>query len=563
MVEPQPTKKPEWNTGGSNRTEPTAGEKVTGWAANDEPPSSYFNWLQYYTYAWFEWINERFLKGTAEVDLIVQALQPDTSGAGGNLDLKAGAANTSGAGGKVNITSGQGIGAESGDIVLACGNSDTNGGDLIGAAGDNTSSGIAGNVNISAGDASGGGGGTVLIEAGDGTGNAGSATLQAGNSTSAGDGGALTLAAGDGAGVGDGGAVSLTAGDAGTDGLGGAITIAAGAGTNGNEGGDAILQAGDSADTDGGDATVRAGDASGTDQTGGTANIRTGASTGTAGASFFVKVAEAETGGSGSGTYTNNPVDYVTGSGVNKQVNVNRHFRVDNSSDTTRGAARIVQQAQPTGPLKGDIYLDSNTDQAAIYNGTRYHNLHPVVYSNSDSAVTGETPGAAAATTYVLNEKPYGGSVGTTPLRYIIPANTLRVGSIVRVRAIFLPIGAGSTYPSPKVFVGSIGAGPSPYTAPTGVQILPYSRASLIWDDCGVECDLRVRGPLGASCGVDRSYRVAYNEAGAAVRPVINQTVFSTDTVDTTAALDVFGAVTFSTATGWVVEMTSFIVEVL
>lgn len=530
MVEPQPTKKPEWNTGGSNRTEPTAGEKVTGWAANDEPPSSYFNWLQYYTYAWFEWINERFLKGTAEVDLIVQALQPDTSGAGGNLDLQAGAANTSGAGGQVNITSGQGIGAESGDIVLACGNSDTNGGDLVGAAGDNTSSGIAGNVNISAGDASGGGGGTVLIEAGDGTGNAGSATFQAGNSTSAGDGGALTLAAGDGAGVGDGGAVSLTAGDAGTDGLGGAITIAAGAGTNGNEGGDAILQAGDSADTDGGDATVRAGDASGTDQTGGTANIRTGASTGTAGASFFVKVAEAETGGSGSGTYTNNPVDYVTGSGVNKQVNVNRHFRVDNSSDTTRGATRIVQQAQPTGPSKGDIYLDSNTDQCRIYDSSTYRGMTPKVYALDNSSIV-VTDSTSAEKTFQIS--------GPADLKYTIPANYIDTGAIIRVFASFVRTGTKADEPGFAIRLGT-------YSTITGSKLTDIAAKSgssnLVQFAIWLEVHLRAGGASGAVRARTIAQASEANVSWSATPETYNN-IFDRTSIDFTSALDLYPTV--------------------
>ena len=82
MVEPRPAKTPIWNTGGANRTEPGAGEKVTGWAINDQPPSSYFNWLQYYAGAGLEWLYERLDDGTFEHDVVLSALQPDASGAG-------------------------------------------------------------------------------------------------------------------------------------------------------------------------------------------------------------------------------------------------------------------------------------------------------------------------------------------------------------------------------------------------------------------------------------------------------------------------------------------------
>ncbi len=44
---PQPTgNEPVWNTDQTNNTEPGSGQKAAGWAVDQVPPSSYFNWWQ-------------------------------------------------------------------------------------------------------------------------------------------------------------------------------------------------------------------------------------------------------------------------------------------------------------------------------------------------------------------------------------------------------------------------------------------------------------------------------------------------------------------------------------
>lgn len=55
----KPTKLPRWNTDATNQTEPSEGEKNVGWSFEEDPPSSFFNWLQFYTYKWFEWLDAR------------------------------------------------------------------------------------------------------------------------------------------------------------------------------------------------------------------------------------------------------------------------------------------------------------------------------------------------------------------------------------------------------------------------------------------------------------------------------------------------------------------------
>lgn len=54
---PKPTVLPEWNSDGTNRTTPSAGQQDTGWISGQKPPSSYFNWWMYYVYMWLLWLD--------------------------------------------------------------------------------------------------------------------------------------------------------------------------------------------------------------------------------------------------------------------------------------------------------------------------------------------------------------------------------------------------------------------------------------------------------------------------------------------------------------------------
>ena len=54
----KPTKVPTWNSGGTNNTEPTSGQKIAGWAVDDVPPSSTFNWLQKLTGEWAAYLDD-------------------------------------------------------------------------------------------------------------------------------------------------------------------------------------------------------------------------------------------------------------------------------------------------------------------------------------------------------------------------------------------------------------------------------------------------------------------------------------------------------------------------
>lgn len=54
----KPTNLAAWNTGGANNTEPSAGEKITGWTVGQAPPSSYFNWWQRLVWQWLVYLDD-------------------------------------------------------------------------------------------------------------------------------------------------------------------------------------------------------------------------------------------------------------------------------------------------------------------------------------------------------------------------------------------------------------------------------------------------------------------------------------------------------------------------
>ncbi len=116
MAETKPTKVPEWNTGLANNTEPSGAEKITGWTVDDEPPSSFFNWLQNLAGAWLKWFDERIFDGSTEDDLVIHAPDPGT-GAGGDLTLR-GADSADNTGGDTVVGAGDSVGTNLGGGAL-------------------------------------------------------------------------------------------------------------------------------------------------------------------------------------------------------------------------------------------------------------------------------------------------------------------------------------------------------------------------------------------------------------------------------------------------------------
>lgn len=56
----KPTDLPTWNTGGSNRSEPDAGLKASGYPVDAVPTSGNWNWLFFTIYSWILWLNALF-----------------------------------------------------------------------------------------------------------------------------------------------------------------------------------------------------------------------------------------------------------------------------------------------------------------------------------------------------------------------------------------------------------------------------------------------------------------------------------------------------------------------
>lgn len=498
-VIPQPTKYPEWNTGGSNRTEPTAGEKVSGWVVDDEPPSSYFNWLSYYTYDWLRWINQRFSRGATEVDLTIIALQPDSSGVGGDLTLKAGAALTAGVGGDAFLSGGAG----------------------------GSSSGNGGQVGIFAGNGVAATGGRATVEAGDGGLGGGDVRVEGGNASVSGAGGDIDVISGTGR-NGASGSINITVPPPVIAGAGGDVTVAAGdAVGSGNAGGDLTLTAGDSVGSGGGDLYAAAGDAAGTDQQGGLVEISTGASTGDRGATVTVNVAEAGTSGSGS----NAPQPYFVCNGADTQkfMALNRHVRVENVGDTARGEIRLVPRTvPPTAPVVGDLYTDSTTDQFRYRDAVGYRNLNSFFDQPSIGSFGVNDTVQERAFTHG------GGNVAVT-----IPANYLSVGSIIRCRMTFVRSGTKADEPGFRIRIGTHGT--------MGADAIAYSVTSRavtsVLTSFQVECTMYVDAS-GASGNLATFARALARESSATwVSPQYASESKTTVAIDTTVANEFYPTV--------------------
>ena len=213
MAETRPLKVPTFNTGGANRAEPAAGKKTLGWVLNEEPASSFFNWLHFYTGAWLAWIDERMFDGGDEEDLTITAPVVGATDAGGALILKA---------------------ADGGATSGVGGNMTAQGGDAVD---------LAGQATIEGGQSSAAGGGSATLRGGTAvSGNGGGLTVGGGFSTTGGDGGAAKLEGGN-AIAGEGGAATVEGGNSGgTDQNAGSLTLSTGNAT-GSGSGDTTLQA--------------------------------------------------------------------------------------------------------------------------------------------------------------------------------------------------------------------------------------------------------------------------------------------------------------------------------
>lgn len=73
----------------ANSAEPSSGKKDLGWVLDEEPPSSFFNWLHYRAYKWFRWLDERLSDSGSAANFLVSAPPvASSSDDGGDLRLQ-------------------------------------------------------------------------------------------------------------------------------------------------------------------------------------------------------------------------------------------------------------------------------------------------------------------------------------------------------------------------------------------------------------------------------------------------------------------------------------------
>jgi len=290
MATSKPAKIPEWNTSLTNQTEPNAAKKSLGWALNEAPPSSYFNWLQYFCGEWTRWWDERGLDGLyggggdAE-DFLIQAPVVTDPGSGGTMAIAGGDAITTGNGGAAKVIGGAAAGVGTGGAV----------------------------------------------------------ELTGGDADTAGNGGDLTLTAGAGAGAGGGGDAEITGGAGGTGGAG-LATLKGGTGATTNPGGAASVVGGDGGPggAAGGVAATQGGAATGTDTNGGTATLKSGTARGDG---YGDAVIAAIDGGQGAGGALRNPTDYLRADGSAKALIASRRMAVTNLSGDSADALEVDDNA--------------------------------------------------------------------------------------------------------------------------------------------------------------------------------------------------------------------------
>ncbi len=69
----KPSQLPVWATDQTNNTEPSSGQKQTGWLLNQKAVSSYWNWYQHLVYQWIAYLADGDLVGDHSIlgDLVV------------------------------------------------------------------------------------------------------------------------------------------------------------------------------------------------------------------------------------------------------------------------------------------------------------------------------------------------------------------------------------------------------------------------------------------------------------------------------------------------------------
>ncbi len=497
----KPATVPQLDTNDTNRVAPAAGDITDGYSLNDIFPAGNANFLMGLAGDWLEWFDERHDDEAAGVDYVLHALDP-AAGAGGNTFLR-GADSVDAAGGVGNVEGGTSVSGTAGGDGRTRGaasvGTDIDGGDgiLAGGLGTGTGDSVA-RIQVATSGTTGSTPNSIVdyILARGATEDI--ATLKPiVATTDVTDTAAITAT---GNGTGDG-----------ITGTGGATNGIGVFGTGGATNGDGVRGQG-------------TGTGQGLDAIGG-ATSGDGAR-GTGGAPNGVGVQ-----GFGTGTGTGvSGIGGATGYGVVAQAD---------TTTPVRSALRLVpQDTDPSTNLAGDVHALHPTSathaKLAHFNGAEHERIVPQVFAGTSEEVL------------------VGGVGSTWADVYVIPANTLRVGSVIRVFA------TGAT-------VGVADGGNVDYTVQLndGGSVGPVRTSTIAIASAGmfvIEGRWTVK-TIGAS-GVALFGGVA-SHGPEATPEVRNTSGTSGTTLDSTVAVTVQASVLFSVATsGNTARLDQFVVEV-
>lgn len=216
----------------------------------------------------------------------------------------------------------------------------------------------------------------------------------------------------------DGGELHLTGATA-VNGSGGAVKVFGGSATTSGSGGVVTVQGGVGAAGVGGGALVAGGIGAGTDQDSGDATVTSGISSGSGSGDVIINATE----GGASGAAARFPTEYLRASGANSQIEASKPVVISaDTSSPDQSALRVVpQDAEAASPAAGDLNPDQGSGLWRTYSGA-YSAWHSLVSAiKSAAGALGNVVNTAVATTF-------SGANAT------IPAGSLRVGSIIRVR---------------------------------------------------------------------------------------------------------------------------------
>lgn len=232
--------------------------------------------------------------------------------------------------------------------------------------------------------------------------------------TASGDGGDLTLKGSDGLTAGHGGGLDLFGGDG--DGAvkdGGDVTITGGvAGGAVGTGGSVVISGGVSNGAVGRVCEIGGGDANGTDNNGGDLTVKAGQATGSGSGDVVLSAGKP----GATGTALRAVSEFLRLDGSLGRLLASQRIELGHS-DNTRGLMRVTPvSGLPSAPVSGDVANDSDAgNKLAHYDGTNWEWLHRK---------------RLVATTSVTIST----DIELTNTNYTIPADTLKVGDVIRCR---------------------------------------------------------------------------------------------------------------------------------